>query len=759
MTSNRIPVLASVLFLLASADALAWRPDGSGTPRSGLPELMNFESSTAAGLAPDWMVMPRETVAVDHEIVHGGSSALRITRDGKSPQTFTFANVSFPIDFVGKTVELRGHLRTKDVEGMAGLWLREDAPGGMVAFDNMASRKLAGSTDWSEYSISLPLKPEATHLIFGVLLVGTGTTWADDLQLLVDGEPVATAPTVEREKTVLETDHAFDGGSKVTLDALSKLQVRNLTMLGRVWGFLKYHHPAVTAGKRQWDYELFRVLPAIVHARSAAEANGAMLKWIDGLGPVEACTTCASLDENALQERPRLAWIADRTSLGAALSKRLTEIHRARPTDKQFFVSMAANVGNPEFDVELSYADAKVPDAGFQLLAVYRFWNIVEYWYPYRDVMDEDWPQVLAEAIPEVALARTELDVKRGLLKLIVRVHDTHANLWSSLDARPPGGDCRVPLDLRFVGGRAVIAKTLPELPADVDLAAGDVVVDVDGAPVTQLVERWSPYYAGSNDAARKRAIAGSLTTGACAALTLGIERDGKPRQVTTARTKFDPKSRLWHDRPGETFQRIGDDIAYLKLSTVKAADVPGYIAAAADTKGLIVDIRNYPAEFVVFALGTLLVDREVPFAVFTVPDLANPGAFRWSNGTTLPPATPHYGGKVVVLVDDASVSQAEYTAMALRASPRAIVIGGTTSGADGNVSSIALPFGLRTAISGIGVFYPDRRPTQRVGIVPDIVVSSSIAGLREGRDEVLERAIAEIRAGTPMSVPANSHD
>ena len=47
--------------------------------------------------------------------------------------------------------------------------------------------------------------------------------------------------------------------------------------------------------------------------------------------------------------------------------------------------------------------------------------------------------------------------------------------------------------------------------------------------------------------------------------------------------------------------------------------------------------------------------------------------------------------------------------------------------------------------ISGIGVFYPDKRPTQRVGIVPDIEVRPTIAGIRAGRDEVLEEALRQI--------------
>ena len=47
--------------------------------------------------------------------------------------------------------------------------------------------------------------------------------------------------------------------------------------------------------------------------------------------------------------------------------------------------------------------------------------------------------------------------------------------------------------------------------------------------------------------------------------------------------------------------------------------------------------------------------------------------------------------------------------------------------------------------ISGIGVFYPDKGPTQRIGIVPNVQVKPSIAAIRAGRDEVLEEAVRQI--------------
>ena len=198
-------------------------------------------------------------------------------------------------------------------------------------------------------------------------------------------------------------------------------------------------------------------------------------------------------------------------------------------------------------------------------------------------------------------------------------------------------------------------------------------------------------------------------------------------------------------DRVGETFQMLSDEVAYLKLSSVKILEVPDYIAKAAGTSGLVVDIRNYPSEFMVFALGQRLITEPTAFSRFTKGDPANPGAFVWTDPVLLQPETPGYEGKVVILVNETSMSQAEYTAMALRAGPRAMVVGSTTAGADGNVSNIPLPGGLKLMMSGIGVFYPDKMPTQQVGIVPDVVVTPTIEGTVAGRDEVLEEALRQI--------------
>ncbi len=101
------------------------------------------------------------------------------------------------------------------------------------------------------------------------------------------------------------------------------------------------------------------------------------------------------------------------------------------------------------------------------------------------------------------------------------------------------------------------------------------------------------------------------------------------------------------------------------------------------------------------------------------------------------------YRGKhVVVLVNELSQSHAEFTAMVFKAGDKTTIAGSTNAGAHGNVSYFSLQGGLHTAISGIGVYYPDGTETQRVGIVPDVVVLPTIQGIKDGINEPLEKAI-----------------
>lgn len=535
---------------------------------------------------------------------------------------------------------------------------------------------------------------------------------------------------------------------------LTDLQTTNLQRLGKVWGFLKYHHPSFTSGSRDADAELLRILPSVLQAQDSGRANGILLDWVDAQGAVSPCDPCARSVEDNAALLPRLQWLHNETDLGAALGSRLRFIYRQRRPGQQHYVSLRPKVGNPAFEHEPSHATASHSDLGFRILSVLRFWNIVEYWSPYRNLIDEDWDQVLGDSLRRVAAAPTDNDYVLELMALLARARDTHTNLWSAIAVRPPAGVCQLPVVVRFIEGQAAVTGYIGAMPQDPRIRIGDVITGIDGADLSQQIERWLPYYAGSNDASRKRDVGRFMSRGPCGESTLEIRRAGALAQVKAQRlptASMDLRRVFGNDLGGETFRFLAPKIAYLNALSLSAGDTAEHLNKASDARGLIIDLRGYPREFVLFALASRLIHKPTAFVRFTVPDLSNPGAFLWKDGPTLMPVPSGYAGKVVVLVDEATQSQAEYTAMALRAAPNTVIVGSTTAGADGNISRFTLPGALSAAISGIGVFYPNRSPTQRIGIVADVAAAPTLHGIAAGRDEVLEAALREL-AGAALS-------
>ena len=529
-------------------------------------------------------------------------------------------------------------------------------------------------------------------------------------------------------------------------EGLTPAQVESLTIVGKLWGYLKYHHPAVTSGALDWDAELLQRFPAILEAGERAPTQALLLQWVDSLGELPPCDPCASPPERDVHLRPRLAWLGDRVRLGSVLSERLALIHERRVADQQSYAT-AWPAGNANFSREEPYADLEPPDLAHRILALFRFWNIVEYWSPYRDLVEPGWDEVLAEFLPRMAAADSLPTYARELMALVARVEDSHANVWNALQLRPPVGPCTLPVKLRWIEDEPTVVGWLGAA-VEPSLRIGDVVRSIAGRNVSDIVQEWSPYVGASNQASRRRNIAWTMFQGSCGDVPISVLRDGIPLEILATRVELpnDAFATLYgNDRPGDAFQMLPGDVAYLKASAWTIDAIPTYLDRAATAQGLIIDLRGYPAEFALFPLGSHFVERPTEFGLYTRPDFSNPGTFLWSAPRQLMPEPPAYRGRIAILVDETTQSQAEGTATAFRSTPNAIIVGSQTSGANGNMSWITLPGGYTAPISGLGIFTADRSPTQRIGIVPDVRVEATLAGVLAGRDEVLDAAVREL--------------
>jgi hypothetical protein len=132
---------------------------------------LGFEKVTANEKLPDkWLQFGSGyNLKIDTtEKKSGNNSVLieAIASAEKSENALGAIACQIPADYQGKEIELRGFLKLKDVsDGFAGLWMRIDGDGGVLEFDNMQSRQIQGTSDWTQYTIKLPLPEAGTKII------------------------------------------------------------------------------------------------------------------------------------------------------------------------------------------------------------------------------------------------------------------------------------------------------------------------------------------------------------------------------------------------------------------------------------------------------------------------------------------------------------------------------------------------------------------------------------------------------------------
>ncbi len=740
---KRINLLIVLIFSILSINAYAQPVAATGDFNLG------FEKVSDPQKLPDgWFRWghPTYEFKVDSVEVHSGRYSLRV-EPGKdaSEKGFGCPTLLIPARYEGKQIVLKAFMKAEGNTQPIGLMLRIDGePNVSLQFDNMMKRGIKGTDKWEEYSVQLPLPENAKKIYIGFILSGPGKLWADDFQVLIDGKALSQAPIKEEKLSKADMDTVYDAGSKIIIPNYTVQMVSNLELLGKVWGFLKYYHPAAASGDYNWDYELFRVMPSFLNAKDARERDQILIQWINRLGDVKPSTVNNSDGIMEVKLLPDLAWMED-PSLDATLRQQLNTIKNADRELENYYIALHPHVGNPNFKNEKAYPNMAFDDAGFRLLALYRYWNMIQYFFPYRHLTSKDWNMVLGEFIPHFLDAKDESTYKTALLQLIAQACDTHANIWSDGFLNKQKGSFWLPYDITFVENKPMVTRYWnEETEQQGALRIGDIITAINNQPVDSMIGQKLPYTPASNYETQLRNIAREFFRTNEKQLSVEYLRGG---QKASAIIESSTYQNLYANRPPkECYRMLADNIGYIYPGTIKNDSLPKIMEMFKDTKGLVIDFRCYPSNFIVFTLGAYLMSQPVDFVKFTAGNVVFPGRFTFGIPLKVGKENnDYYKGKVVIIVDETTQSSAEYHTMAFRAAPKAKVIGSITAAADGNVSSIVLPGNVQTMISGIGVYYPDGRGTQRIGIVPDIEIKPTIKGIIEGRDELLERAVGII--------------
>lgn len=521
-------------------------------------------------------------------------------------------------------------------------------------------------------------------------------------------------------------------------------QTTRLAALAKVWGFLKYYHPGPAKGLVAWDKVLVDAVEPVKAAHSKETFNNIIGEIIRQAGDVNFLNYLNVMPAD-IPEEPDFQWIEDHTVFSWYITLKLKAVKQYHKEMSNDYVTYDPYVGNARFDNEKLYAGVSYPNEQYRLLSLFRYWNIIQYFFPYKYLIGSDWEDVLNELIPVFINAASATEYHFAVLLMAARINDGHAFVISSV-LNDYWGYYYPPFITSTIEGQTVVIVVFGNLLEEPELVkTGDIILTSDSIPVETIKQQLYKYMNASNESAKQRQLNRYIFRGTTDDLKLTLLRDGQENSVEVTRYTADVLNEEINSiDKGEIWKIMDGNIGYVDMGRLDRLDVERAMSELRDTRGIIFDIRNYPRS-TMYAVSYYLNPQACEFAKISVPDQANPGKFYYSEVLSTGSQVyknDYYKGKVVLLVNETTQSHAEFTCMALQTAPDVTIIGSQTSGADGNVSFFSLPGAIFTYFSGIGVYYPDGRETQRIGIVPDIVATPTIQGIIEGRDEVLEKAL-----------------
>lgn len=513
----------------------------------------------------------------------------------------------------------------------------------------------------------------------------------------------------------------------------------------KIWGFLKYHHPEVAKGNLDWDSEFMTRIKDLSSLTSKEDIANYYEAWLVKLGKVKSCKACTIEVKSEFTFNKNFEWLRDSTIFEKDLTEALDYIKENRNQKSNYYISRIQGVGNTEFENEKKYQDSIFPSVRMRLLTLSRYWNIINYFFPYKYKTDQPWDDVLREMIPKFENASDTVAYHLAILELTAKIDDSHGK-FSSRFTNKYFGFKWVPFNFKIIDNKGIVTGFYnEELSKKDDIRIGDVFMKIGGLSVKDILKQNSKFIGASNETVKRRDAAyNMLFNGATNKVEAEFERAGKVEKKTLKRYAYNEikyKVNAWNIP--DTSKMLDGNIGYVNLGNLQQKQVDLVLNSLKNTKAIIFDLRNYP-NGTFRKIADFLNEKPKAFVRFTIPNINNPGSYSYSEPTYCGKENPNfYKGKIVVLCNEQTQSHGEFTLMALKTAPNVTVVGSQTSGADGNASLIILPGGMKTYFTGIGVYFPDGKETQRIGIVPDVIVKPTIEGIRAGKDEVLEKALA----------------
>jgi len=402
------------------------------------------------------------------------------------------------------------------------------------------------------------------------------------------------------------------------------------------------------------------------------------------------------------------------------------------------------------------YDGSDFPETGFRLLAAFRLWIIIRCCFAYIELIDESWDGALEKCLPLFDKAINAREYYMALSRMVSCLGDSH------IDVRRHGfdehfGPAGPAVQARFVENKLLVVKLDDDALKD-QVSVGDIIVSIDGKDIQVLREEITPYFAASTPQALRCSMALYILNGednSMADITLEDSK-GRTKKVKLLRKIWLAAETDSTTKPTEIYRIIPSTaIGYVDLAELTEQMVDDMFERLGNCDGIIFDMRGYPKHTFGKISDRLCTHASRPAAMFVRPVIAvEPAqifqevlrATQIFTQYVTRSSGPKYLGKTVMLINEYTWSQAEQTGLFLKSANDTVFIGSPSAGTNGTVTDVRIPGNISVSFTGEEIRWPDGSQLQRVGLQPEILVEPTIVGIRNGRDEVLEAAIAYLQ-------------
>jgi C-terminal processing protease CtpA/Prc len=384
---------------------------------------------------------------------------------------------------------------------------------------------------------------------------------------------------------------------------------------------------------------------------------------------------------------------------------------------------------------DVPYAEPSYPNREMRILCAFRIWGIMHYFNPVVAPIGKKWDDALVEYLPKFSEAKDAREYQLTIAEMVARTGDMSSRAKSTvLDT--VFGVASPPYEVRMIENQPVITSVFKSGAAQ----PGDVILKVGGEPVQKRIDEVSRYFAGPP----------MVTLGSqLGRFVLTVRRKDNTEHDIPATGDLADKKYLAAHRTGDAVRIINEKIGYADLERVESAELDAMFEKFRQTSAIVFDLRGYPRD-TVLAIAARLGSLNQAVAAGLQRNVVGIGANEThinflQTEFRLPPTTkPRYAGKTVALIDDASRSITAEGAMCFKAANGTVLIGSTALPIfSGHSTVFDVPGGAKVYFAGQSTRWPDGSPLQQGSVHPDVEVLPTIAGIREGRDEVLDKAIA----------------